>query len=235
MTGMIPWLENGDPFPPVERALDEPGGLLAAGTDLSPARLLTAYRNGIFPWYSAGQPVLWWSPDPRMVLFPAEFRMPRSLAKRLRRRDYEIRVDTAFETVMRACAAPRDDAAGTWITPEMIAAYCELHRLGHAHSVETWIAGELAGGLYGVALGRMFYGESMFTRVPDASKIALAHLVRQLERREFGMIDCQMNTAHLARFGARELPRTAFSRRLAELVNYPTSADVWRFDDDLMT
>jgi len=235
MTGMIPWLENGDPFPPVERALDEPSGLLAAGTDLSPARLLTAYRNGIFPWYSAGQPVLWWSPDPRMVLFPAEFRMPRSLAKRLRRRDYEIRVDTAFETVMRACAAPRDDAAGTWITPEMIAAYCELHRLGHAHSVETWIAGELAGGLYGVALGRMFYGESMFTRVPDASKIALAHLVRQLERREFGMIDCQMNTAHLARFGARELPRTAFSRRLAELVNYPTSADVWRFDDDLMT
>ncbi|RPJ48580.1 MAG: leucyl/phenylalanyl-tRNA--protein transferase [Betaproteobacteria bacterium] len=232
---MIPWLENGDPFPPVERALDKPGGLLAAGTDLSPARLLTAYRNGIFPWYSAGQPVLWWSPDPRMVLFPAEFRMPRSLAKRLRRRDYEIRVDTAFETVMRACAAPRDDAAGTWITPEMIAAYCELHRLGHAHSVETWIAGELAGGLYGVALGRMFYGESMFTRVPDASKIALAHLVRQLERREFGMIDCQMNTAHLARFGARELPRTAFSRRLAELVNYPTSADVWRFDNDLMT
>jgi leucyl/phenylalanyl-tRNA--protein transferase len=170
-----------------------------------------------------------------MVLFPAEFRMPRSLAKRLRRRDYEIRVDTAFECVMRACAAPRGEAAGTWITPEMIAAYCELHRLGHAHSVETWIAGELAGGLYGVALGRMFYGESMFTRVPDASKIALAHLVRQLERRAFGMIDCQMNTAHLARFGARELPRTAFSQRLAELVNYPSSADAWRFDDDLMT
>lgn len=235
MTGMIPWLEIDDPFPPVEQALDEPCGLLAAGADLSPERLLAAYRNGIFPWYNTGQPVLWWSPDPRMVLFPAEFRVPRSLAKRLRRHDYEIRVDTAFETVMRACAAPRDGAAGTWITPDMIAAYSTLHRLGHAHSVETWIGGELAGGLYGVALGRMFYGESMFTRVPDASKIALTYLVRRLERRRFGMIDCQMNTAHLARFGAREIPRTGFSRRLAELVNCPPSAAAWRFDDDLVT
>ena len=235
MTGMIPWLESSDPFPPVEQALREPDGLLAAGADLSPERLLTAYRNGIFPWYNTGQPVLWWSPDPRMVLFPAEFRVPRSLAKRLRRHDYEIRVDTAFETVMRACAAPRDGAAGTWITPDMIAAYSTLHHLGHAHSVETWIGGELAGGLYGVALGRMFYGESMFTRVPDASKIALTHLVRRLERRRFGMIDCQMNTAHLARFGAREIPRTEFSRRLAELVNCPPPAAVWRFDDDLVT
>jgi leucyl/phenylalanyl-tRNA--protein transferase len=235
MTGMIPWLESSTSFPPVEQALREPDGLLAAGADLSPERLLTAYRNGIFPWYNTGQPVLWWSPDPRMVLFPAEFRVPRSLAKRLRRHDYEIRVDTAFETVMRACAAPRDGAAGTWITPDMIAAYNTLHHLGHAHSVETWIGGELAGGLYGVALGRMFYGESMFTRVPDASKIALAHLVRQLERRRFGMIDCQMNTAHLARFGAREIPRTEFSQRLAELVNCPPSAAAWRFDDDLVT
>jgi leucyl/phenylalanyl-tRNA--protein transferase len=215
--------------------LREPDGLLAAGADLSPERLLTAYRNGIFPWYNTGQPVLWWSPDPRMVLFPAEFRMPRSLAKRLRRHDYEIRVDTAFEAVMRSCAAPRDDATGTWITPDMIAAYCTLHHLGHAHSVETWIGGELAGGLYGVALGRMFYGESMFTRAPDASKIALVHLVRRLERRRFGMIDCQMNTAHLARFGAREIPRTEFSQHLAELVNCPPSAAAWRFDDDLVT
>jgi leucyl/phenylalanyl-tRNA---protein transferase len=232
MAGMIPWLESSDPFPALERALSEPDGLLAAGADLTPARLLTAYRSGIFPWYSAGQPVLWWSPDPRMVLFPAEFRMPRSLVKRLRRRDYEIRVDTAFESVMQACAAPRDDGAGTWITPQMIAAYCELHRLGHAHSVETWINGELAGGLYGIALGRMFYGESMFTGVPDASKIALAHLVHRLERRQFGMIDCQMNTAHLARFGAREIPRREFSQRLAELVNYPQTDDVWRFDGE---
>lgn len=232
---MIPWLESSDPFPPLERALTEPDGLLAAGADLSPARLLTAYRSGIFPWYNAGQPVLWWSPDPRMVLFPAEFRMPRSLTKRLRRHDYEIRVDTVFETVMRACAAPRSDAAGTWITPDMIAAYCELHRLGHAHSVETWINGELAGGLYGIALGRAFYGESMFARAADASKIAFAHLVHQLQRRQFGIIDCQMNTAHLARFGAREIPRREFSQHLAELVNYPHTDDVWHFDDEPIT
>ena len=232
MTRMIPWLKTADDFPPLERAMAEPNGLLAAGADLSPARLLTAYRSGIFPWYGKDQPVLWWSPDPRMVLFPAEFRVPRSLAKRLRRRDYEIRTDTAFETVMRACAAPRDGDAGTWITPDMVAAYCELHRLGHAHCVETWIDGELAGGLYGIALGRAFYGESMFTRAPDASKIALAHLVRQLMQWQFGMIDCQMNTTHLARFGAREIPRSEFSRRLAELVNYPSSAAVWRFDID---
>ncbi len=232
---MIPWLEAGDDFPPLERALAEPSGLLAASTDLSPARLLTAYRSGIFPWYGKDQPVLWWSPDPRMVLFPAEFRVPRSLTKRLRRKDYEIRTDTAFEAVMRACAAPRDGDAGTWITPAMVAAYCELHRMGHAHSVETWINGELAGGLYGIALGRAFYGESMFTRVPDASKIALAHLITQLTRWQFGMIDCQMNTAHLARFGAREIPRSEFSRRLAELVNYPSSTANWRFDDNLVT
>ncbi len=235
MTRMIPWLEAADDFPPLAHALAEPGGLLAAGADLSPARLLTAYRGGIFPWYGKDQPVLWWSPDPRMVLFPAEFHMPRSLARRLRRRDYEIRTDTAFETVMRACATPRAGDAGTWITPDMVAAYCELHRQGHAHSVETWIDGALAGGLYGIALGRAFYGESMFTRAPDASKIALAHLVRQLTRWQFGMIDCQMNTAHLARFGAREIPRSEFSRRLAELVNYPSSAAGWRFDDDLLT
>jgi len=232
---MIPWLESSDPFPPLERALMEPDGLLAAGADLSPARLLAAYRSGIFPWYSAGQPVLWWSPDPRMVLFPAEFRMPRSLAKRLRRRDYEIRVDTAFETVMRACAAPRSDGAGTWITPDMIAAYSQLHRLGHAHSVETWIDGELAGGLYGIALGRVFYGESMFAWAADASKIALAHLMRRMERGQFGIIDCQMNTAHLARFGAREIPRREFSRHLAELVNYPQTANVWHFDGEPLT
>lgn len=229
---MIPWLEISDPFPPLTQALKEPDGLLAAGADLSPERLLIAYRSGIFPWYSAGQPVLWWSPDPRMVLFPAEFRMPRSLLKRLRRQDYEIRADTAFETVMRACAAPRSDAAGTWITDAMIAAYCELHRLGHAHSVETWIDGKLAGGLYGVALGSAFYGESMFTQVPDASKIALAHLVRRLEQRQFGIIDCQMNTAHLARFGAREIPRREFLQHLAKLVNYPRTDNVWRFGNE---
>ncbi|MBI1965305.1 MAG: leucyl/phenylalanyl-tRNA--protein transferase [Betaproteobacteria bacterium] len=230
---MIPWLEAGDPFPPVERALEEPNGLLAAGADLFVPRLLEAYRNGIFPWYSEGQPVLWWSPDPRMVLFPSEFKLSRSLRKRIAKRDYEIRVDTAFEAVISACAEPRPGREGTWITGDMVAAYTALARAGHAHSVETWIGGELAGGLYGVALGRMFFGESMFTNAPDASKIALAHLVRQLERRDYGMIDCQMTTAHLARFGAREIPRAEFMRKLTDLVNYPDTARRWAFDDDL--
>lgn len=232
---MIPWLEHGDPFPPLSQALREPNGLLAAGDTLSEERLLSAYRSGIFPWYSEGQPVLWWSPDPRMVLFPAEFRVPRSLAKRLRRLDFEIRIDTAFETVMRACAAPRRDGGGTWITEDMIDAYCRLHCMGHAHSVETWIGGRLAGGLYGLALGRMFFGESMFARAADASKIALVALVRRLKNHRFGMIDCQMNTAHLARFGAREIPRQAFSLGLEELVNYPPPADAWRPDEDSTT
>lgn len=230
---MIPWLGADDPFPPVARALREPNGLLAAGADLSVERLTEAYRHGIFPWYSEGQPLLWWSPNPRMVLFPEEFRLARSLRKRLRRRDYVVRTDHAFEAVMRACAAPRAGQLGTWITEDMIAAYGALHARGYAHSVETWIDGQLAGGLYGVALGRMFYGESMFARATDASKIALAHLVRQLDRWRFGMIDCQMQTAHLASFGAREIPRAEFMRKLAELVNYPPAPEEWRFDDDL--
>src|SRR5512146_498864 len=230
---MIPWLELQDPFPPVARALRHPNGLLAAGADLSVERLIDAYRRGIFPWYSEGQPLLWWSPDPRMVLFPPELRIARSLKKRLRRRDYEVRADTCFEAAMRACAAPRAEESGTWITEDMVTAYTALNRSGFAHSVETWIDGELAGGLYGVALGRMFYGESMFMRVADASKIALAHLVRQIERWGFGMIDCQMKTAHLAAFGAREIPRAKFMRKVVELVNYPAPASPWRFDNDL--
>jgi leucyl/phenylalanyl-tRNA--protein transferase len=230
---MIPWLEPHDPFPPVATALREPDGLLAAGADLSETRLIDAYSKGIFPWFSEGQPLLWWSPDPRMVLFPPELRISRSLAKRLRRRDYEIRTDTCFETVMRACAAPRAGQDGTWITTDMIAAYSALNRRGIAHSVETWIDGQLAGGLYGIALGRMFYGESMFARAADASKLALAHLVRQLQRLDFGMIDCQMKTAHLASFGAREIPRSEFMLKLQELVNYPMQSGEWRIDDDL--
>lgn len=230
---MIPWLDTRDPFPPVERALTEPNGLLAAGGDLSIGRLVDAYRRGIFPWYSEGEPVLWWSPDPRMVLSPANIKLTRSLRKRLRKRDYEVRADTCFARVMRACAEPRRGQPGTWITGEMLDAYAALHARGVAHSVETWIDGELAGGLYGVALGRMFFGESMFTRVPDASKIALAHLARQLARWDFGMIDCQMATPHLASLGAREIPRTEFMRSLAELVNYATLTGGWRIDDDL--
>jgi len=229
---MIPWLERNTPFPPLSRALRDPNGLLAAGGDLSTARLIDAYRRGIFPWYSADQPLLWWSPDPRMVLVPAEVKISRSLGKRLHKLDYEVRVDSAFVSVMRACAAPRNGQEGTWITRDMIAAYSELHRRGLAHSVETWIDGELVGGLYGVALGRMFYGESMFTRATDASKIALAHLARQLARWEFGLIDCQMQTAHLASLGAREIPRAAFVRELTSLIER-TPPLIWQFDRDL--
>jgi len=231
---MIPWLRADDPFPPVEHALSDPNGLLAAGADLAPGRLVDAYRHGIFPWYSEGQPVLWWSPDPRMVLFPGELKLSRSLRKRIARRDYVVKADSEFEGVVRSCAAaPRPGQEGTWITQDMIRAYGALHRAGHAHCVETWIGGKLAGGLYGVAIGRMFYGESMFADVADASKIALAHLVRQLERWDYGMIDCQMTTEHLARFGAREIPRTEFIRKLATLVNYRDPASRWRIDDDL--
>jgi leucyl/phenylalanyl-tRNA--protein transferase len=231
--GMIPWLRDGDPFPPLDSALAEPNGLLAAGGGLCAERLLEAYRRGIFPWYSDGQPVLWWSPDPRMVLFPGEFRLSRSLRKRIARGGYRVCADTGFAGVIRACAAPRSSQRGTWITAEMIDAYSALHERGVAHSVETWIDGELAGGLYGVAIGRMFYGESMFAHRTDASKIALAHLVRQLARWGYGMIDCQMKTAHLASFGAREIARAEFVRRLEELVNYPLSQRQWRLDDDL--
>jgi leucyl/phenylalanyl-tRNA--protein transferase len=229
---MIPWLDSKAPFPPLSRALAEPNGLLAAGGDLTAERLIDAYRQGIFPWYSDDQPLLWWSPDPRMVLAPAEVKISRSLGKRLHKHDFEVRVDSAFETVMRACAAPRDGQAGTWITDAMVTAYSELHRRGLAHSVETWIDGELAGGLYGVALGRMFYGESMFTRATDASKIALAHLSKQLARWQFGLIDCQMQTAHLASLGAREIPRADFVRQLKVLVNCEPPQS-WQFDNDL--
>ena len=229
---MIPWLDRNQPFPPLTRALLEPNGLLAAGGELSAERLIDAYQHGIFPWYSADQPLLWWSPDPRMVLMPAELKISRSLGKRLHKPDFEVRIDSAFETVMRACAAPRDGQAGTWITDDMVAAYTELHRRGLAHSVETWIDGELAGGLYGVALGRMFYGESMFMRATDASKIALAHLARQLHRWGFGLIDCQMQTSHLASLGAREIPRDDFVRQLTVLVNCEPPSS-WQFDNDL--
>ena len=217
---MIPWLIDNGSFPPAEQALLEPNGLLAAGGDLSPERLLAAYRSGIFPWYNEGEPILWWSPDPRMVLFPDELKISRSLAKRLKNPDYKVRFDTAFREVMLACAsAQRRGQAGTWITEDIINGYCKLHELGFAHSAETWINGKLVGGLYGVAIGKMFYGESMFHHVTDASKIAFVHLVQRLQQQGFGMIDCQMKTPHLASLGAREIPRSEFSQKLAELVN----------------
>jgi len=230
---VIPWLNPNDPFPPLESALREPNGLLAAGGDLSPQRLIAAYSRGIFPWFNPGEPILWWSPDPRMVLFPGELKVSRSLHKTLKKQTCEIRFDTAFRQVMEACAAPRDGHSGTWITPAMIAAYTELHRQGVAHSVETWLEGKLVGGLYGVSLGRMFYGESMFSLATDASKIAFVHLVRQLERWGYGMIDCQMKTPHLASLGAREIPRAEFSQKLTELVNFPGINGAWHFDHEL--
>jgi leucyl/phenylalanyl-tRNA--protein transferase len=224
---MIPWLEHDTPFPPVQSALEEPNGLLAAGGDLSTERLLDAYRHGIFPWFSEGDPILWWSPDPRMILFPAELKISRSLGKTLRNRSYEGRFDSAFDEVVAGCAAPRKGEPGTWISGAMIEAYRGLHRLGYAHSVETWIDGDLAGGLYGVAIGRVFFGESMFSRVRDASKIALAALVAHLESAGFGLIDCQMRTPHLETLGAREIPRRRFSRLLEELIHYPHSPGSW--------
>ncbi len=227
---MIPWLTPQTPFPPLNTALTHPNGLLAAGGDLSPQRLIAAYRCGIFPWFNEGDPILWWSPDPRMVLFPPELKISRSLRKTLKKANYTIRADSAFNQVVQACAAPRKERPGTWIHDEMIAAYTALHEMGLAHSIETWIEGELVGGLYGVAQGKMFFGESMFSRTTDASKVAFVHLVRHLERRGFKMIDCQMKTAHLASFGAREISRKEFSLKLKELVNYPERVDKWCMD-----
>ena len=224
---MIAWLASHDPFPPLDRALAYPNGLIAAGGGLSTARIVDAYRHGIFPWYSDGQPVLWWSPDPRMVLFTAEFRVRRALAKRVRQRRYEVRVDTAFDEVIRACAQPRAEQDGTWITASMIDAYVALHRRGVAHSVEAWLGGELVGGLYGLALGRVFFGESMFARASDASKVALVHLVAKLRRDGVPLVDCQQETAHLAAFGARPIPRRAFAALLAELIHSEAPPAPW--------
>jgi leucyl/phenylalanyl-tRNA--protein transferase len=229
----IPWLDPDDPLPPVERALERPNGLLAAGGGLSVPRLLDAYSRGCFPWFNEGEPVLWWSPDPRMVLLPAKLHVSRSLLKRIRRGGFTVRADTVFREVMESCAAPRPGQVGTWITTDMVDAYVGLHEIGHAHSIETWIDGILAGGLYGVSIGRAFFGESMFARVTDASKLALIYLVAQLERWGFGVIDCQMNTSHLAAFGAAEVPRAAFLSVLRACTIQAGPATPWRLDNDL--
>ena len=226
------WLTSRLFFPPLEDALVEPNGLLAAGGDLSPERLIKAYRCGIFPWFNENETILWWSPDPRMVLFPNELKISHSLNKILKKRDYEIRVDSAFNEVIRACAAPRKGQAGTWIHSDMISAYITLHEMGLAHSVETWVDGKLKGGLYGVTQGKIFFGESMFSQIDNASKIAFVHLVKQLEKWNYSMIDCQMKTTHLASFGAREIPRKEFSQKLKELVNYPNQIKKWQFDNE---
>jgi leucyl/phenylalanyl-tRNA---protein transferase len=227
---MIPWLDPSTPFPDVSQALrvDAPG-LLAAGADLSPQRLLAAYRNGIFPWFSEGEPILWWSTDPRMVLMTGDFRTSASLKKSLRKVGrsmasggrWQVRFDSAFEAVMRACAAPRRDGAGTWISDDIIEGYSGLHELGYAHSCELWQDAELVGGAYGVSIGRMFYGESMFARVPDGSKIALAYLVAFLKRHGVMMIDCQQETPHLASLGASPIARTHFLAHLKLAIDRP--------------
>ena len=211
----------------------DPNGLLAAGADLSAGRLLDAYQRGIFPWFGEGDPLLWWSPDPRMVLMPGELRVSRSLRRVIRSRRYRVTLDTAFHEVMAGCAEPRVDDAGTWITAEMVAAYRHLATLGFAHSAEVWLESDLVGGLYGVAIGRMFFGESMFSRRADASKVALTTLVRQLERWGFEMIDCQMATSHLASLGAREIPRAEFVEKLRRLAQLPPVPSPWALDSDL--
>jgi leucyl/phenylalanyl-tRNA--protein transferase len=227
---MIPWLETNTPFPDVSEALtmDAPG-LLAAGADLSPQRLLLAYQHGIFPWFSEGQPILWWSTDPRMVLETAHFKVSDSLRKTLRRVErsrvgggrWDVRFDSAFEEVMRACAAPRKDGPGTWISEDIIGGYTGLHRMGYAHSSEVWLDGQLVGGAYGVCIGRMFYGESMFARVSDASKVALAYLVAFLRAHGVRLVDCQQETSHLASLGAAPISRARFLEHLRAAIREP--------------
>ena len=228
---MIPFLGPADPFPHVDQALAEPDGLLAAGADLTTGRLVEAYRHGIFPWFNDGDPILWWSPDPRIVLAPRAFHVSRSLQKKLMQRRFTVTVDTVFAAVLNECAAPRPNEGGTWLTPPMKGAYLALHEQGLAHSIEVWMDGALAGGVYGVGLGRMFFGESMFSRRTDGSKIALAYRAAQLGRWGFPWIDCQLETDHLLSLGAVAMPRRAFVAEVARLVREP-SPD-WTLDPEL--
>ena len=225
---LLTYLQAGENFPPTHRALTCPNGLLAAGGALDAPTLLAAYRRGIFPWYEAPQPVLWWTPDPRAVLFPEELHISRSLRRTLRRQRFKLSADRAFGEVMRACAEPRAAADSTWIDAAMCRAYGELHRLGWAHSVEVWEQNALVGGLYGVSMGGVFFGESMFSRASDASKVALVGLVRMLRERDVGLIDCQVESAHMNRLGARQIPRVDFEKRLAQTVNQGARCVSWR-------
>ncbi len=226
----IPWLAPDDettPLPDPDSAMAEPEGLLAIGASLSPQRLESAYRSGIFPWYSPGEPILWWSPDPRAIIVPSRFHVSRSLQRQLRRSDYRVSLDTAFEAVVAACAAPRLDQPGTWITPEMADAYCELHGRGLAHSIEVWRDDRLIGGLYGVSTGRAFFGESMFSHATNGSKIALAWLLCQLDTWQFDFLDCQMPTDHLLSLGAETVPRRRFLLQLAASQRSATQPGPW--------
>ncbi|MBA4502101.1 leucyl/phenylalanyl-tRNA--protein transferase [Marinobacterium marinum] len=229
---MIAWLADDSlDFPPLKQALTDPDGLLAAGGDLSEARLLTAYRQGIFPWYNPGEPILWWSPDPRCVLFPGDLYLSRSMRKRLRKTDYRVTFDTAFARVIAACAAPRRKQAGTWISDDIFTAYLNLHHQGIAHSVEVWVGEELAGGLYGLGIGKVFFGESMFSTQRDCSKIAFAWLATQLRHWHYELIDCQVYNDHLASLGATEIPRAIFAQEVARLRDRPCE-HAWYFSID---
>ena len=225
---MLAWLDRDTlDFPPLEQALREPNGLLAAGGDLRPERLIQAYRHGCFPWFQDGQPPLWWSPDPRTVLFPTELHIPRSLAKCLRQQEFRVTFDQAFDQVVDACAGPRRNSDGTWITHPMQQAYRHLHELGIAQSVEVWQADQLVGGLYGLAMGQLFFGESMFSRTTNASKVGFVTLVRHLQDWGFVLIDCQMPTRHLESLGARSIPRAEFATYLHRHLDQSSSAN-WR-------
>ncbi len=243
MRGLAPfWIDPNDKtfrFPDVCLALHEPDGLLAVGGDLSPDRLQASYRHGIFPWYNHGQPILWWAPDPRAVLFPENLKISRSLQKTLRKQSFTITTDKAFREVVEACSGPRanevdineENQPGTWITPEMKQAYQQLHEVGLAHSVECWLDKKLVGGLYGVALGQVFFGESMFTRVTDASKVAFVHLVKQLSQWDFKLIDCQITSAHLESLGAESIRREQFVQLLDQYCEAPGKPGLWQITD----
>lgn len=221
-------LDDTQPFPPAERALEEPDGLLAVGGSLAPRRLLHAYRNGIFPWYNEGEPILWWSPNPRLTLLPDRLRVSRSLRKVLRRQEFQISFDRAFDAVIEGCAAPRPKAAGTWISQEMKSAYITMHSQGIAHSVESWYDKELVGGLYGIAIGQVFFGESMFSRRSNASKAAFAVFIQALKEWNYALIDCQIYTDHLAAFGAEEMPRSDFLSLLDRYCERAVSPHAWK-------
>lgn len=234
--GKLCWIDPDSPvdaFPSPHLALVEPAGLLAAGGDLSPGRLIAAYQQGIFPWYSEDQPILWWSPDPRMILVPEQLHISRSLRKRLRKKTYRATLDQDFPGVIQACANPRLADQGTWIVPAMKQAYNRLYQMGYAHSVEIWEDDKLVGGLYGLSIGRVFFGESMFSRRTDASKVALVYLCRQLQRWKFPLIDCQIQSEHLHRLGAQAIPRSEFLRWLGHLCPALMNQGLWQFDKDI--
>lgn len=228
---MIPWLQyTHDAFPPIEQALDEPNGLLAAGGELTQARLLQAYRSGIFPWYSPDEPILWWSPSPRCVIFPDCLHISRSMRKRMNRKDFTVHFDRDFPAVIDACASARAEAEGTWITNEMKQAYCDLHNAGVAHSVEVYIEDKLVGGLYGLAIGKLFFGESMFSYSRDASKIAFIKMVDQLQKWGYALIDCQVSSDHLFSLGAQEIERETFQQYLTKYIDQQPEHR-WQFDE----